>query len=228
MHIVGQAVFPAFDQGSFTSTDLGLGAAVTAADLLQPGTSVANSSVFILVRFAPGAKQAGEVRSLSRATASFCSEVDQSTCFVTSQTPFDIGNYVRIESVPQFLALVLAVLGVGVLTQLMIVWVQRRRRDIAILKTIGFVRRQVLALVAWQAGTFAAVSLLIGIPLGIFAGRGAWALFANQLGIGTSSLVPGTSVALCIPAVLLIALIVAVGPAWFASRVQPAPALQAE
>ena len=228
MHIVGQAVFPAFDQGSFTSTDLGLGAAVTAADLAQPGTSVADSSEFLLVRFAPGPDQARQVRSLSRATASFCSEVDQSTCFVTGQAPFDVGNYARIQGVPQFLALVLAVLGVGVFAQLMIVWVQRRRRDIAVLKTMGFVRRQVLALVTWQAATFAAVSLLIGVPLGIFAGRGAWALFARELGIDTSSVVPGARVALCVPVVVVIAILVALGPAWFAARVQPARALQTE
>lgn len=228
MHIVGQAVFPAFDQGSFTSTDLGLGAAVTAADLAQPGTSVADSSDFLLVRFAPGPDQAREVRSLSRATASFCSAIDQSTCFVTRQAPFDVGNYARIQGVPQFLALVLAVLGVGVFAQLMVVWVQRRRRDIAVLKTMGFVRRQVLGLVMWQAATFAAISLFIGVPLGIFAGRAAWALFAGELGIETSSVVPGTSVALCIPAVFLIAVLVALGPAWFAGRGQPARALQAE
>jgi predicted lysophospholipase L1 biosynthesis ABC-type transport system permease subunit len=228
MHIVGQAVFPAFDQGSFTSTDLGLGAALTATDLAPRGTKVADSTEFVLVRFASGPDQAREVRSLSRATASFCSEVDQSTCFVTGQAPFDVGNYARIQGVPQFLALVLAVLGVGVFAQLMIVWVQRRRRDIAVLKTMGFVRRQVLALVTWQASTFAGVSLLIGIPLGIFAGRGAWALFAGELGIETSSVVPGARVALCIPVVFVIAVLVALGPAWFAARVQPARALQSE
>jgi hypothetical protein len=228
MHIVGQAVFPAFDQGNRTSTDLGLGAAVTAADLVPPGTTVADSSLFLLVRFAPGPDQAREIRSLGKATASFCSGVQQTTCFVTKQPPFDISNYARIQGVPQLLALVLAVLGVGVLVQLMIVWVQRRRRDIAILKTIGFVQRQVLALVAWQAGTFAAISLVVGIPLGILAGRAAWALFANELGIGTSSVIPGVRVAYCIPAVLLITMIVAAGPAWFASRVQPARVLHSE
>jgi ABC-type antimicrobial peptide transport system permease subunit len=228
MHIVGQAVFPAFDQGNRTSTDLGLGAAVTAADLVPPGTTVADSSLFLLVRFAPGPDQARDIKSLGKATASFCSGVQQKTCFVTKQPPFDISNYARIQGVPQLLALVLAVLGVGVLVQLMIVWVQRRRRDIAILKTIGFVQRQVLALVAWQAGTFAAISLVIGIPLGILAGRAAWALFANELGIGTSSVVPGVRVAYCIPAVLLITMIVAAGPAWFASRVQPARVLHSE
>ena len=228
MRIVGQAVFPAFDQGSFTSTDLGLGAAVTEADLVQPGASVVDSSVFLLVRFAPGPNQAREVQSLSRASAPFCSGVQQTTCFVTRQAPFDVGNYARIQDVPEILALVLALLGVGVLAQLMVVWVQRRRRDIAILKTMGFVRRQVLAVVAWQAGTFAALSLVVGLPLGIFAGRAAWALFATELGIGTSSVVPGIRVALCIPAVLLITLIVAVGPAWFASRVRPARVLRSQ
>ncbi len=93
---------------------------------------------------------------------------------------------------------------------------------------IGFVPRQVLALVAWQAGTFAAISLAIGIPLGILAGRAAWALLANELGIGTSSVVPGVRVVLCIPAVLLITMIVAAGPAWFASRVRPARVLRSE
>ena len=228
MHIVGQAVFPAFDQGSFTATDLGLGAVVTAADLLQPGTSISDSSVFFLVRFAPGPDQARQVSRFGRATAHYCSGAQQTTCFVTQQTPFDVGDYARIEDVPEVLALVLAVLGVAVLAQLMVVWVQRRRRDIAILKTMGFVRRQVLALVAWQSGTFAALSLLIGIPLGILVGRGAWALFAGKLGIGSSSVVPGIRIVLCVPAVLLVALMVAVGPAWFASRLQPAKVLQSE
>ena len=123
-----------------------------------------------------------------------------------------------MEDVPEFLALVLAVLGVGVLTQLMILWVQRRRREIAILKTIGFVRRQVVSLIAWQA-RLRAVSLVVGIPVGIIVGRGTWAIFANELGIGTSSS-SVHRIVLCVPAVLLISLLVAVGPAWFASRLQ--------
>jgi ABC-type antimicrobial peptide transport system permease subunit len=228
MHIVGQAVFPAFDQGSFTSTDLGFGAVVAAKDLVPPGTSISDSYVFFLVRFAPGPNQAREVRSFGRTAAPYCSGVQQSTCFVTTQTPFDVGNYARIEDVPEVLALVLAVLGVGVLAQLMVVWVQQRRREIAILKTMGFVRRQVLALVAWQAGTFASLSFIIGIPLGIVAGRGAWALFASELGVGSSSVMPTTRILLCVPAVLLIAMTAAAGPAWVASRISVAKVLQSE
>jgi putative ABC transport system permease protein len=147
---------------------------------------------------------------------------------VTSQPPFDVGNYARIEDVPEFLAVVLAVMGVGVLVQVMVLWVQRRRRQIAILKTLGFVRRQVLELTGWQAGTFATLSLAAGIPLGIVAGRVAWQLFAGELGIGTTWVIPLTSVLLCIPAALVIALLAAAGPAWFASRIEPAKAFRTE
>ena len=228
MHIVGQAVFPAFDQGSFTATDLGVGAVVNAVDLVPPGTALADSYVFVLVRFAPGHEQADQVAQFGRASASFCAGVQQSTCFVTTQQPFDIGNYARIQDIPQILAVVLAVMGAAVLAQLVILWVRVRRREIAILKTLGFVRRQVVALFAWQASTLAVFSLLVGVPLGIAAGRTAWALFANELGIGTSSLVPGTRIALLIPAVLLIALVVAAVPAWSASRRRPGTALRSE
>ena len=79
-----------------------------------------------------------------------------------------------------------------------------------------------------KPATFAALSLVIGIPLGIVVGRGAWALFAGELGVGSTSVVPSTRILLCVPAVLLIAMLVAIAPAWFAARVQPARALQAE
>ena len=83
-------------------------------------------------------------------------------------------------------------------------------------------------LVAWLAGTFVSLSLGIGIPLGIVAGRSAWALFANELGIGSSSVMPTTRILLCVPALLLIALMASVGPAWIASGVLPARILQSE
>jgi predicted lysophospholipase L1 biosynthesis ABC-type transport system permease subunit len=228
MRIVGQAVFPAFDQGSFTATDLGLGAVVDATDLVRPGTALSDSYVFVLVQFKQGPHQADEVKSFGKTTAQFCAGVQQTTCFVTSQRPFDVGNYARIEDVPEFLAVVLAIMGVGVLAQVMILWVQRRRREIAILKTLGFVRRQILELTGWQAGTVAALSLAAGLPLGIVAGRVAWQLFANELGIGSAWVIPITSILLCIPAALVIALLAAAGPAWFAARIQPAKAFRTE
>jgi ABC-type lipoprotein release transport system permease subunit len=75
---------------------------------------------------------------------------------------------------------------------------------------------------------FATLSLVIGIPLEIIVGHGAWTLFANELGVGSSSVMPTTPIAFCVPAVLLIAMLVAVGPAWFASRGRPARVFRSE
>jgi ABC-type lipoprotein release transport system permease subunit len=50
----------------------------------------------------------------------------------------------------------------------------RRKRDFAVLRTVGVVDRQVSATVAWQASTLAVVGLVLGVPLGSSpaAGRG--------------------------------------------------------
>jgi putative ABC transport system permease protein len=106
--------------------------------------------------------------------------------------------------------------------------VRRRRRDLAVLKTLGFVRGQISAAVAWQATTFAAVGLLIGIPLGIAVGRWVWTLFADQLGVPPEPIVSVPAVLLAIPATLLVANLIAALPGRMAGRVRPAPVLRTE
>src|SRR5512132_3144824 len=54
----------------------------------------------------------------------------------------------------------------GTMAHTLITSVQRRRRDLAVLKTLGFVRGQVAATIAWQATTFAVVALCLGLPFG--------------------------------------------------------------
>ena len=51
---------------------------------------------------------------------------------------------------------------------------RRRRRDFAVLRSIGLTRRQVRSTISWQASTLTAVALGLGIPLGIVCGRMAW------------------------------------------------------
>jgi ABC-type lipoprotein release transport system permease subunit len=106
--------------------------------------------------------------------------------------------------------------------------VRRRRRDLAILKTLGFVRRQVWSTVAWQATTMAAVGLTLGVPLGISAGRWAWRLFADGLGIVPEPVLPLPAVALLVPIAFLAANLVAAVPGRAAARTQPALVLRAE
>jgi hypothetical protein len=72
--------------------------------------------------------------------------------------------------VPVALSGLLALNAAGTMAQTLASSTRRRRRDLAILKTLGFVRRQVRHAVAWQATTIVAIALLIGLPAGV-AGR---------------------------------------------------------
>ena len=97
--------------------------------------------------------------------------------------PPEVRNLRGVNGLPLALALLLALLATGTVAHTLITSVRRRRRELAILKAVGFVARQVRATVAWQATAMAASSLIIGLPLGIAAGRWAWTLFATQFAI---------------------------------------------
>ena len=77
-------------------------------------------------------------------------------------------------------------------------------------------------MVAWQASAFAAVALLVGLPLGSLAGRWAWALFASVAGVSAAATVPLATVLLAIPATLPPANLIAAAPGWEAARLRPA------
>jgi ABC-type lipoprotein release transport system permease subunit len=106
--------------------------------------------------------------------------------------------------------------------------VRRRRRELAILKTLGFTRGQVVATVAWQATTVAATGLLVGLPLGLGVGRFAWNVFASDLEVVPEAVTPIGLTALVVPATIVLANLIAALPAQTAARTRPALVLRAE
>jgi len=238
MRVVGVAVLPAFSRGSFAPTGLGTGAVVPAI-VLSAGTREGTTGSpcrpgglcynFFLLRYGPGTDLAAEAAMITKVlTAHGCPVGSCIVAPVADQRPGDIKNYASIRDTPLALAVVLAVLGVGTLAHVLLTGVRRRRRDLALLKTLGFTRRQVLAAVAWEASAFAAIALLIGLPLGVVAGRWAWAVFANAAGVSAAATVPLSTVLLAIPATLLVANLIAAAPGWEAARLRPALVLRAE
>ena len=221
--IVGRAVFPDIGGGSFTPTDLGQGAETTAG-LLNPQAGFD----FVLVSFTPGPRRAANIASFQRSMTRYCLSVQKATCVVTDQRPNGVTNYASIDATPTVLAALLAVIGVAVLGQFIMVSGRRRRRDFAIFKALGMSRRQVSSITAWQVSTLTGLALLAGLPLGVAAGRWSWAIFARGLGIPDGAITPLLPVLLMVPAVIVIANAVAFWPGRATARLSPAEVLRAE
>ena len=232
MLITGTAVFAAFSRGGFESTDLGNGAVLSAPVLSQPEPETGcprprTCYSFALLRYRPGTDlRAAAARLITMTTRAGCPP--GSCVVVNDQRPDDIRNFSRVRDTPLVLGAVLALLAVGTLAHVLVTAVQRRRRDLAMLKALGLVRRQVLGVVEWQAAALAVTALLFGVPSGILAGRWAWVLFASASGVSPGATVPVPLVLASIPLTLALAALTASGPGWAAARVRPAVALRAE
>jgi FtsX-like permease family len=140
----------------------------------------------------------------------------------------EVRNLQRVANLPGLLAGLVGLLGLATLAHTLVTSVRRRRRDLAVLKSLGFVRGQVAATIAWQATTFAVVALAIGVPLGLAAGRWAWRLTADALGVASGAVVPWPATVAVVAGTLLAANLVAAVPGRAASRLRPAAALRSE
>jgi hypothetical protein len=222
MRVVGTVIVP---PNPFAATRLGDGAAVTVPGLLRidPSLAARVDSLPFLVRFAPGVDRDAGLAAVARDLQGIPNPI-----FFPAERPASITSLTRIADVPLLLSGLLALLAVGTLAHTLVSATRRRRRDLAILKTLGFVRAQVRGTLAWQATTLAAVALLVGLPIGIAGGRWAWRLFAGQLGVLPDPVVPLPAVLVAVPAALVLANLVAALPGRAAARTQPAIVLRSE
>jgi hypothetical protein len=142
--------------------------------------------------------------------------------------PTDVADFGQVKGLPQVLAGLLAILAAATMAYLLMSAVRRRRREFAILKTMGFVPSQISATVAWQATSVAVVATLVGIPLGIIAGRAMWSAIARQIGVAVETQLPWHWIALVVPVAIVLANLLAVGPAAAAGRISATRALRDE
>jgi ABC-type lipoprotein release transport system permease subunit len=140
----------------------------------------------------------------------------------------DLNTLEELGRGPLLLAGFFGLVGIAVLAHTLVTAIRRRRRDLALLKTLGFLRAQARRAVAVQASTIAAIALLIGVPGGLVLGRWGWRFFAFSFGVQPVSVAPVWFLVVVIPAVLLFANLVAIFPGRTAARTQPALILRAE
>ena len=220
MRIVGHAVFPLFSELG----RLGDGAYVSRAAWQRvTGSRLRAAESVALVRLAPGVALDDVVDDLQRRI-----QDPYGIAVISQGKPTDIVNFGRVESTPYVLGALLALVSLTTLAYILVSSVRRRRRELAVLKTLGFVRRQVRVAIAGQATTVAALALLVGIPIGVALGRFAWTRFADDLGIVTVNVVSVPTIVVSVLAVLVVANVVAAVPATLAGRTRPADALRTE
>src|SRR2546423_1355533 len=232
MRIVGTAAFAAFSLGGGSAPDLGTGAVTGAAALPRPtppfGGPPQTCYSFFLLKYRRGTDLPAAAAQVMRAAATRAG-CPRGLCLVTTdQRPSDIQNYTGLRDTPLILGAVLALLAVGTLAHTLLTGVRRRRRDLAVLKTLGLLRSQLLRVVSWQASALAAVALLAGLPLGLLAGRWTWQLFAGEAGVAGDADIPVLLVAAVIPVTLAVANTIAAVPGWTAARIRPALILRSE
>jgi hypothetical protein len=68
--------------------------------------------------------------------------------------------------------------------------------------------------------------IVVGVPLGVVAGGAVWNAFANNLGAVPVSVVPVWLVVILAVGVLVVANLLAIGPALVATRSKPARLLE--
>lgn len=142
--------------------------------------------------------------------------------------PETLSQFDRMRPTLLALAIFMGLLGVIGLLHFLLLSTRRRGSDVAVLKAMGFVRRQVRGVVIWQAATVAILGVVIGVPLGMIVGRWAWVAAVDQIGIVDTPTMPwavGAVVALvAVSGAAALALI----PGWWAARRSPADGLRAE
>jgi hypothetical protein len=147
---------------------------------------------------------------------------------ITAQpvTPTSLVNFGEAVNFPLIFGVMLATFGAATLVHFLVLSVSRRRREIGLLKVLGFVNHQVASAVAWQATTLALVGIVVGVPLGVVVGRTVWKAFAANLGVVPVSVVPIWLVGGLVAGVIVVANVLAIAPALVASRSQPARLLR--
>jgi ABC-type antimicrobial peptide transport system permease subunit len=140
----------------------------------------------------------------------------------------EIVNFHSMGTTPTIFAACLALGAIAALGITLGASVRRRRRDLALLKALGFTQRQLASAIAWQSSVAAFFGALFGIPLGIVIGRELWILFARSIdAVPDPSIAPLTIVVVGLGTVVF-ANIVAAIPGRIAARTSTALVLRTE
>ena len=232
LHVVGTATMPTMGSSGELHAEMGSGAwlpeQVIPASGRNPFDDPKTGPEAILVRLRSGADRATALSGLRHIAGLTSTPSNFGVALDRVQRPAEIINYRSLGSTPVVLGVSLAVGAVAALALTLLASVRRRRRDLAVFKTLGFTRRQLASTVAWQSTVSVVIGILVGVPLGIVAGRQLWNLFATEINAVPVPEVPVGWVVVIAVAALVLANLVAAVPGRMAARTPTALVLRAD
>ena len=168
--IVGTATMPSISGGP----GMGTGVLVSTSDFPTSLLNVQENSIpgpnAVLVRIRSGVSESAAYRSLEEIDAKINAvpnDTGSAGGVISALRPAEIVNFRSMGTTPAVLAAALAAGAVVALGLTLAASVRRRRRDLALLKTLGFTQRQLAASIACQATVASLAGIIVGIPLGM-------------------------------------------------------------
>ena len=239
LRVVGVVTLPSFGVGGADHPSLGRGALLTAHDLyhataldlkaVQAGAAAATTLPSALaIDVVPGTSAAARAALVRRIIAARPDATPDGTYQLDRPLAAEVSNASGMSGQPLALAAGLAVAAVLSLALTVLASVRRRRRELALLKTLGMTRWQVRAIVAWQTTVTLVIAVAAGLPLGLALGRWAWHAFAGSLGIVPATVIPALPLVAGTVALLAAGNLLTALPGQVAARTAPAVTLRAD
>lgn len=210
--VVGRVAFPIIDDRSAVDR----GAALT-PEGLEPLASQESLNQDVLVTWASDVDVDAANEQLAERTGAEVAGL---------RAPSEVNNLDLVRSMPRAMVGLLAVFAVLAAGHALVTTVRRRRQDLAVLRSLGFVGRQLATTLSVQASALAMVGLLVGVPLGVVGGRLAWRAVADGIGVVDQPDTPVFALVAVAVASFVVINLAALRPSSRAKRIPPAAILR--
>jgi putative ABC transport system permease protein len=223
--VTGLTVMPAL--GPFESDRASPGSGMVLPAAMFDADTINAMASFVGVHVADGARPAAVLTALRTDYPAW--HADSFTVdHLDPVRPAEIIDAQDMRSIPLLVGGLLAVTVVVGLCLVVVASVRARRRELGILRSLGFTGRQVGRSVRVQAAATMLAAVAIGAPLGIVVGRVTWRSFASRLAVVEPPATATLAIAVTVVGAVLAAVVVASIPAAMAARTRPTKILHSE
>ena len=218
MEVVGVALFPTevhagFDQGVWLWPD--------DYDAVAGAAGEEDIERWVGVRFADGSVAAG-LQGLQETAQRYQASAGP------ADLPPELLNLQDVRPLPRLLAAFLALLALAALLHVLVTTTRVRAHEFAVLRALGITRWGTRVVINVQGSALFLVGLVVGGPVGVAAGRVGWRLIAERVPLDDAAPMAAVALAVLLPAVLLVAQLVAYGPGRIVGRLRTAEVLRTE